>query len=66
VLEVIETDGLMENAKIVGNYLMDQMRELASRHQCIGDVRYMSNCREISVLIEVTASVELNELVDSL
>ncbi|KAF6038553.1 ETNPPL [Bugula neritina] len=39
VLEVIETDGLMENAKIVGNYLMDQMRELASRHQCIGDVR---------------------------
>ena len=32
-------EGLMQNAIDVGNYLLGQLRELASRHPLIGDVR---------------------------
>jgi 4-aminobutyrate aminotransferase len=32
-------DGLMQNAHDVGNYLLGQLRELATRHPLIGDVR---------------------------
>ncbi len=39
VLEVIENESLMENALQVGNYLQSSLRDMASRHDVIGDVR---------------------------
>ncbi len=39
VLEVIEREGLQENALQVGNYLLEGMRELMHTHPIIGDVR---------------------------
>ncbi len=39
VLEVIETEGLQENAKAVGAYLRAGVEDLATRHPAIGDVR---------------------------
>lgn len=39
VLDVIEDEGLQANAHDVGAFLMDGLRELATRHACIGDVR---------------------------
>ncbi len=39
VLEVIERDGLRENARATGDYLMARLRELGDRHALIGDVR---------------------------
>jgi len=39
VLEVIEREGLQENALQVGNYLLEGMRELMHTHSIIGDVR---------------------------
>lgn len=39
VLEVIEEEGLQENAKIVGDYYLSLFRELKKNHPCIGDVR---------------------------
>jgi 4-aminobutyrate aminotransferase-like enzyme len=39
VLEVIEREGLQENALQVGNYLLEGMRELMNTHAIIGDVR---------------------------
>jgi len=39
VLDVIEREGLMENANTVGNYARDGLRKLAERHDIIGDVR---------------------------
>ena len=39
VLDVIERDELIENGRIVGNYLRDQLRELADTHPLVGDVR---------------------------
>ncbi|PTQ12118.1 aspartate aminotransferase family protein [Sphingomonas oleivorans] len=39
VLDVIERDGVMENARKVGGYLREQVGALAVRHECLGDVR---------------------------
>jgi 4-aminobutyrate aminotransferase-like enzyme len=39
VLEVIESEGILENARDVGAYLRDGLRGLAQRHEAIGDVR---------------------------
>lgn len=39
VLDVIRHEGLQENAREVGEYARDGLRDLADRHACIGDVR---------------------------
>jgi 4-aminobutyrate aminotransferase-like enzyme len=39
VLEVIEQEGLVENARSVGAYLRQGLQDLANRHPIIGDVR---------------------------
>jgi 4-aminobutyrate aminotransferase-like enzyme len=39
VLDVIDEEGLMQNAREAGRYLMDGLREIANRHVVIGDVR---------------------------
>ena len=39
VLDVIAHEGLVANANIVGAYLRDGLRALASRRELIGDVR---------------------------
>ncbi len=39
VLDVIEEDGLQENARVVGNHLRRGLETLAQRHRLIGDVR---------------------------
>lgn len=39
VLDVIENEQLQANAHRVGNFLLDGLRALQSRHECIGDVR---------------------------
>lgn len=38
-LNVIREEGLMENARVVGDYARDGLRALADRHEVIGDVR---------------------------
>jgi 4-aminobutyrate aminotransferase-like enzyme len=39
VLDVIEDEGLIENARSVGSHIMDGLREIGNRHIQIGDVR---------------------------
>lgn len=39
VLDVIEEEGLQQNAKEVGAYLLQELTSLQKKHQCIGDIR---------------------------
>ncbi|SFL66024.1 aspartate aminotransferase family protein [Shimia aestuarii] len=38
-LRIVHDEGLMENARAVGDYARDGLRKLAETHSCIGDVR---------------------------
>jgi 4-aminobutyrate aminotransferase-like enzyme len=38
-IDVIESEGLLENARIVGEHLRNRLEELRDRHTVIGDVR---------------------------
>ena len=40
-LEVIDAEGIQQNALTVGGYLKDRLEELAQRHELIGQVRGM-------------------------
>jgi len=39
VLEVIESEGLIENARRTGAYLLEQLRQLQARHALIAEIR---------------------------
>jgi 4-aminobutyrate aminotransferase-like enzyme len=39
VLDVIEEEGLQQNALEIGQYIQEGLRQLAIEHECIGDVR---------------------------
>ncbi|MFN8222225.1 MAG: aminotransferase class III-fold pyridoxal phosphate-dependent enzyme [Gaiellales bacterium] len=39
VLDVIEEEGVVENARVVGAYLREQLASLAEEHDAVGDVR---------------------------
>jgi 4-aminobutyrate aminotransferase-like enzyme len=39
VLSIIQEEKLQENARVIGNYLMDELRRLAKKYPIIGDVR---------------------------
>ena len=39
VLDVVENEGLQENARIVGDYVTAGLRDLQLRHEAIGDIR---------------------------
>ena len=41
VLTIVEEEGLAAHAQELGSYLMTQLRDLAKKHPCIGDVRYI-------------------------
>lgn len=38
VMEIIDRENIIENAKIKGNYLMDKLNELY-KYECVGDIR---------------------------
>ena len=39
VIPIYESDGLIENSRILGEYLLDKTRELQDKHPSVGDVR---------------------------
>jgi 4-aminobutyrate aminotransferase-like enzyme/Ser/Thr protein kinase RdoA (MazF antagonist) len=39
VLDIVDDEGLMDNARVVGGYLLERLRVLQDAHDIIGDVR---------------------------
>ena len=60
VLEVIENESLMENALQVGNYLRSSLRDMANRHEVIGDVRGVGLFIGVEIVTEAD-SLQANE-----
>jgi alanine-glyoxylate transaminase/(R)-3-amino-2-methylpropionate-pyruvate transaminase len=52
VMEVIEHEGLQENARVVGGRLQDGLRRLQATHRLIGDVRGMGLMLGVELVTE--------------
>jgi 4-aminobutyrate aminotransferase len=67
-IDFVESNGLLENARVVGDYLGDRLTELQDRHPIIGDVRGMGLMRGVELVKDrVTrqpAAEEMSRLMD--
>jgi 4-aminobutyrate aminotransferase-like enzyme len=67
-LEVIESERLLDNARSVGEYLRERLRELQDRHPLIGDVRGMGLMQGVELVrdrkTKEPAVEELKRLMD--
>ena len=52
VLTVLEEEGLQENARKVGVFLLDKLSELQEKHASIGDVRGVGLCIGVEIVAD--------------
>jgi len=52
VLEVVQRDGLVERARTAGDRLAQGLRQLQSRHACIGDVRGRGMLAAVELVVD--------------
>ncbi|MGE0239690.1 MAG: aminotransferase class III-fold pyridoxal phosphate-dependent enzyme [Parvibaculaceae bacterium] len=62
VLEIIERDGLRDNAKAIGDYLVARFRDMQKRHDCIGDVRGMGLFLGLDLVRDRSSKAHATEL----
>jgi 4-aminobutyrate aminotransferase len=60
-LDVIEQEGLLENATRVGQRLLDNLRELAEESHLIGDVRGLGLMVGVELVLDKEAKLRANE-----
>jgi 4-aminobutyrate aminotransferase-like enzyme len=61
VLDVLEREQLIENARSVGDYTRAGLRELAARHGLIGDVRGSGLFIGVDLVLDRTAKTPATE-----
>lgn len=61
VIEVIEAEGLLHNAHETGAYLEAGLRELATRHDCIGDVQGRGLFWGLDMVVDADTRTPFNE-----
>ncbi len=64
MLRTLEAEDLLENARTQGAYLLDQLKELQLKHECIGDIRGRGLLLGVEIVSDremKTPGVELGE-----
>jgi 4-aminobutyrate aminotransferase len=51
-IDLIESDGLLENARVVGQYLRERLEELQDKHLIIGEVRGMGLMQGVELVLD--------------
>ena len=51
-IEIIEDEGLVENARVVGAHALDRLHDMAAHHPLIGDVRGLGLLMGVEVVLD--------------
>ena len=62
VLDIVDEEGLQENARIMGDRLLAGLRGLQSKHACIGDVRGMGLFIGVELVTDQQSKTEATDL----
>jgi 4-aminobutyrate aminotransferase-like enzyme len=62
VLDIVDEEGLQENARTMGDRLLSGLRGLQSRHACIGDVRGMGLFIGVELVTDQQSKTEATDL----
>ncbi len=63
-LEIIEQEGLVENARVVGSHALDRLHEMKAKHSVIGNVTGLGLCLGIDLVRDRNSKAPDPELAD--
>ncbi|KLN61506.1 4-aminobutyrate aminotransferase [Kiloniella spongiae] len=63
-IEIIEKEGLVENAAIVGEWALERLNDMMDRHSCIGDIRGRGFLMGIDLVQDRGSKAPANDLAE--
>ena len=63
-IEIIEHEGLVENAAVLGKYMLEQLKILKSEHSTIGDVRGRGFLIGVELVLNQEEKIPANDLAE--
>ena len=64
-IEIIEDEGLVENARVVGAHALDRLHDMAARHPLIGDVRGLGLLLGVEMVLDREAKTPATDAADA-
>ncbi len=64
-IEIIEDEGLVDNAARVGAHALDRLHDMKARHPVIGDVRGIGLLLGVELVLDTTSKEPANDLADT-
>ncbi len=65
-IEIIEDEGLVENARVVGEHALGRLQEMAARHPLIGDVRGLGLLLGIELVLDRDDKTPATDLAEAI
>ena len=63
-IEIIEEEGLVENARDVGAYALERLQELKDNHLIVGDVRGLGLALGVELVLDRTEKIPANDIAE--
>lgn len=64
-INVYEEDGLLQNSSKVGKYVGARLEEIKTKHQCVGDVRYIGLFTAIEIVSDKGTKKPIDPLIET-
>ncbi len=64
-IEIIEQEGLVENARAVGAYVLERLHEMAERHPLIGDIRGLGLLIGVELVLDRADKTPANDAAEA-
>ena len=65
-IEIIEDEGLVENARVIGAHALDRLQDMATRHPLIGDVRGLGLLLGVELVLDREAKTPATDIAEAI